>query len=99
MNDPNGVLNSPDSHHVNEDHRASELPDLPSLDKLKVGFDSPPSNDQVFYEEPVRHQPQRLASMDDDAYFSYPNLFASQNSNLGSGTHSCPDNSRSNQQT
>lgn len=96
LNDPDCALHSGDSHQVHQELRASELSHLPSFDKLKVGFDSP-SNDQVFDQEPVSHQPQRLPSMDDELY-SYPNLFSSQNSNLGSGTHSFPDNSKSDHQ-
>lgn len=96
LHDPDAILNSPDSNQVHEGHRASELPDLPSLDKLKLASDSPHSNDHISHQEPVRHQPQRLTSMDDESYFSYPNLFSSQNSNLGSGSHSFNDNSRSN---
>ncbi|KAK6115458.1 hypothetical protein DH2020_007727 [Rehmannia glutinosa] len=34
------------------------------------------------------HQPQRLPSMDDETYFSYPNLFTSQGSNQQSFTDS-----------
>ncbi|KAJ0024216.1 hypothetical protein Pint_07797 [Pistacia integerrima] len=98
LNDPDCVLYSPDSHQVHEGNRAHESSDLPSIDKLKFDFDSPPSNDQIFDQENVSHQPQRLPSMDDESYFSYPNLFASQNSNLGSVTHSFPDTSRSNNQ-
>lgn len=96
LNDPDCALHSGDSHQVHQELRASELSHLPSFDKLKVGFDSP-SNDQVFDQEPVSHQPQRLPSMDEELY-SYPNLFSSQNSNLGSGTHSFPDNSKSDHQ-
>ncbi|KAJ8628607.1 hypothetical protein MRB53_021930 [Persea americana] len=41
------------------------------------------------------HQPQRLSSLEDDAYFSYPNLFASQDSSVRSGIHASADNSPS----
>ncbi|PIN24734.1 Spindle pole body protein [Handroanthus impetiginosus] len=37
------------------------------------------------------HQPQRLPSMDDEAYFSYPNLFKSQSSNLSTRSESFKD--------
>lgn len=94
LNDPGTISNSQAFHQVNEQQRASELPHLPSFDH-KVVFDSPP-NDHVSDQEPVRHQPQRLTSMDDDSHFSYPNLFSSQNRNLGSGSHLYTDNSRAN---
>nr|DAD21838.1 TPA_asm: hypothetical protein HUJ06_023301 [Nelumbo nucifera] len=50
------------------------------------GFE-PPSSDQINEHESTRHQPQRLPSMEDDPYFSYPNLFTSQESNLGSSIY------------
>ncbi|KAK7315411.1 hypothetical protein VNO77_33957 [Canavalia gladiata] len=89
--------NGNNEHHV--EHYAS--PDshsssFPSFDTLKENFDSSPPNDHVFDDKSSSHQPhqpKRLPSMDDDPYFSYPNLFTSQNSNVGSQTHS--DNSRS----
>ncbi|KAH9692228.1 Regulator of Vps4 activity in the MVB pathway protein [Citrus sinensis] len=94
LNDPGTISNSLAFHQVHEQQRASELPDLPSFDH-KVVFDSSP-NDRVSDQEPVRHQPQRLTSMDDDSHFSYPNLFSSQNPNLGSGSDLFTDNSRAN---
>ncbi|KAK1577217.1 hypothetical protein Q3G72_019867 [Acer saccharum] len=94
-NDPDSMFKSLDSQQLHEDYRKSELPDVPAFDKLKEDFESLPSSDHVYDQEPLQHQPQRLPSMDDDPYFSYPNLFTSQNSNLGSGTHSFTDNTRS----
>lgn len=94
LNDPGTISNSLAFHQVHEQQRASELPDLPSFDH-KVVFDSSP-NDRVSDQEPVRHQPQRLTSMDDDSHFSYPNLFSSQNPNLGSGSDLFTDNSGAN---
>ncbi|KAL5843600.1 hypothetical protein ACOSQ4_009558 [Xanthoceras sorbifolium] len=97
LNDSDGILKSPDSQQLHEEYIRSELPDVPAYDKLEAEFNSSPSIDHVhvYDQEPVRHQPQRLTSMDDDSYFSYPNLFTSQNSNLGSGAHSFTDNTRS----
>lgn len=92
--DPGSVPNYEDSHRPHEDHQASKLSDIPSFEKLKVDYDSPPSN-HVAEQGPVSHQPQRLPSMDDEPYFTYPNLFTSQNSNLGSGAQSATDHSRS----
>lgn len=79
------VLYSPDSHqiHLDQEHQESELLDLPSVNKLKIGFDSPVSSDHALPQDHLQHVPQRLPSMDDE-YFSYPNLFSRQNSNLGS---------------
>ncbi|KAL3830463.1 hypothetical protein ACJIZ3_019265 [Penstemon smallii] len=37
------------------------------------------------------HQPQRLPSMDDDTYLSYPNLFTTQRSNVSSRSQSFND--------
>ncbi|OMO53204.1 hypothetical protein COLO4_36809 [Corchorus olitorius] len=74
--DPGDGLYSPDSHQV---HRDQEH------------FDSPVSNDHAPEQDPSPHQPQRLPSMDDE-YFSYPNLFSSQKSDLGS-SGSFKDNS------
>lgn len=89
-------LNSLDAHQGHEDSLRSEASSLPSLDTLKAEFDSSLPNDNGFENEHGQHQPQRLTSMDDDPYFSYPNLFtSSQNPNLGSAAHSSIDNSRS----
>lgn len=44
--------------------------------------ESPKHNNQSM------HQPQRLPSMDDETYFSYPNLFTRQGSNLSSNAQS-----------
>jgi hypothetical protein len=87
------VLNSPEPHLDDEDSQRSETS---SFDTLKVDFDSSLPNEHGFENELARHhQPQRLPSMDDDPYFSYPNLFTSQNPSLGSASHSSTDNSRS----
>lgn len=89
-------LNSRDAHQGHEDSLRSEASSLPSLDMLKAEFDSSLPNDHGFENELGRHQPQRLTSMDDDPYFSYPNLFTpSQNPNLGSAAPPSIDNSRS----
>ncbi|RDY01695.1 IST1-like protein, partial [Mucuna pruriens] len=92
----NTVGNS-DGHNRNDEHHqdhyaspSSHSSTSPSFDTLKEDFDSSPPND---HDKSSTHQPKRLPSMDDDTYFSYPNLFTSQNSNVGSQTHS--DNGRS----
>lgn len=94
--DSTGVINPPESHQVHEFGRGSGTSNLSSMDSLKMNFDSPPPNDHVFEHEPVHHQPQRSTSVDDDPYFSYPNLFTSENN--GSGAQSSTDNSRSTQE-
>lgn len=63
-----------------------DLEGIPSFDEPKMGFDSSFSDDHV-----VNHNPDRISSVEDDPYYSYPNLFTSQ----GSGSHSFTDNSRS----
>lgn len=40
------------------------------------------------------HQQMRLPSMEDDPYYSYPNLFTSQNPDRSSGSHSFSDNTK-----
>ncbi|GAU33474.1 hypothetical protein TSUD_288930 [Trifolium subterraneum] len=83
-------------HDIHEDHYASigsHSSSFPTFDTLKEDFGNSPPTDHVLDDNSSSHQPKRLASMDDDPYFSYPNLFTSQNSNVGSYTHS--DNNRS----
>jgi len=92
--DGDNVPSYKDFHRLHEGHQASELLDIPSFEKLEVDYDSPRS-DHVVEQGSVSHQPQRLPSMDDEPYFSYPNLFTSQNSNLGSSALSATDHSNS----
>ncbi|KAF2297479.1 hypothetical protein GH714_024160 [Hevea brasiliensis] len=80
FDDPNSVSDYQDSHLLHN---------LPSFHKLKVEYDSP--SDHIREQGFVRHQPQRLPSMDDESYFSYPNLFTSWHPNVGS--NSVTDNS------
>uniref|UniRef100_A0A5B7BT88 Uncharacterized protein n=1 Tax=Davidia involucrata TaxID=16924 RepID=A0A5B7BT88_DAVIN len=93
--DSDGVSNSPILHQEPENYRGQHSSNLPSYDDPEVEFDSPLSNDHVLGHDSAYHQPQRLPSMDEETCFSYPNLFKSQDSNLGSGVHSFTDNSRS----
>ncbi|KAL2335012.1 hypothetical protein Fmac_016225 [Flemingia macrophylla] len=80
----------PQDHYTSPGSHSSSFP---SFDTLKEDFYSSLPNDHVLNDKSSSHQPKRLPSMDDDSYFSYPNLFTSQNSNVGSQTHS--DNSHS----
>ena len=77
---------SPDSH--------SRSPSFPSFDTLKADFDTSLPKNHIVGEKFSAHQPNRLPSLDDDPYFSYPNLFSRQSSNAGSQNHHS-DNSRS----
>ncbi|XP_065880963.1 uncharacterized protein [Euphorbia lathyris] len=92
FDDPNGVKNYLDSH-PHEDHRPSDLQNLSSFNKLKVEYDSPP-DERVRDRGSIHHQPERLPSMDDESYFSYPDLFTPQHSNLGHTAQSGGSNIR-----
>ncbi|KAG2665408.1 hypothetical protein I3760_15G006700 [Carya illinoinensis] len=94
-NSDDEVLNFPEPHQDREDSQRPEASSLPSLDTSRLNFDSCLPIDHGFENDFASHQPQRLTSMDDDPYFSFPNLFTSQNPNLGSAAHSAMDNSRS----
>ncbi|KAK8580122.1 hypothetical protein V6N13_143252 [Hibiscus sabdariffa] len=60
------------------EHKGSEAADLPSVSKLKVGWDSPVSGDDGIKQEQHEKKPQRLPSMNDE--YLYPNLFGSGDS-------------------
>ena len=91
IGDPDGVTSSPELQ-VHGSVSPLEASNLPSVDSPKANFDAALP---VPRSDPARHQPQRLSSMDDESFFSYPNLFRSQSSNLGSHAQSLTDNSRS----
>ncbi|KDP22885.1 hypothetical protein JCGZ_01959 [Jatropha curcas] len=91
--DRNGVSSYLGSHQLFEGHQPPELHELPSFEKLKVDYDS--ASVQGPGQGSVHHQPQRLPSMDDESYFSYPNLFTTQNPNVGLNAQSVTDNSHS----
>ncbi|XP_034227065.1 uncharacterized protein LOC117636596 [Prunus dulcis] len=88
--DSDGAIHSPGPHQVNEYGHGAKVSDLNSvtMGPLNADLDSSLPNDHAF-----EHEPQRMSSMEDDPYFSYPNLFTSQNSNVGSGAHSSTDDS------
>ncbi|KAK7380589.1 hypothetical protein VNO78_33104 [Psophocarpus tetragonolobus] len=90
-----------DAHNKNVEHHqdhytspGSHSSSFPSFDKLNEDFDSSLPNNHVLNGQSSSHQPKRLPSMDDDSYFSYPNLFTSQNSNVGTQTQTHSDNNR-----
>ncbi|OVA06626.1 protein of unknown function DUF292 [Macleaya cordata] len=82
-----------DPHPDQGSDRRSVSPNPPSYDSPKVGFESPPLNSNGLEHESTHHQPQRLSSLDEDPYFSYPNLFRSQSTNQASAIHPTSDNS------
>lgn len=73
---------------------SQEVSNLPSYDDPRVEFESSPPSTNVFGGDSAHHQPQRLPSLDDEAYDSYPNLFASQGSYDVSRANSFTDTSR-----
>lgn len=75
-----------DSYSYSEDPHQQHnlnLGDNPKMDVVR-----PSAGVEVSRHESTHHQPQRLTSLEDDPYFSYPNLFTAQNPNLASDIHS-----------
>lgn len=85
-----GDNNGGTNHFEPHQHHESQGPDLSfsTFDKLKAEFDSSLPDEHVPEDKSSGHKPKILPSMDDDPYFSYPNLFTSQNSNPELHTHS-----------
>ncbi|OAY58555.1 IST1 homolog [Manihot esculenta] len=94
FDDHSGVSDYQELSRLHEDLQPSELHNLPSFEKRKLGYDSPPS-DHFREQASVHHQTQRLPSMDDESYFSYPNLFTPPNPNVGTNGQFVTDNSYS----
>ncbi|CAK9154205.1 unnamed protein product [Ilex paraguariensis] len=86
LNDSDSVSNSLSTSQYHGNNLEIQGSNLPSYNGSKVEVDSSNTNKSVLGQETASHQPQRLPSMDDETYFSYPNLFTSQGSNLGSAT-------------
>lgn len=85
---PSPLQGSPLEHQVSN---------IPSYDDSTVGFESPISH---IHHHPGQNtglqQPQRLPSLDNETYYSYPNLFNTTNgSNPSSRSQSFKDNIRS----
>lgn len=85
------------SHSVNSlpdqaSVQGSESPNATSYHTPKIDSELTDSKMQVPEYQPA-HQPQRLTSLEDDTYFSYPNLFASQDSSIRSGIYASAENS------
>ncbi|KAL8486980.1 hypothetical protein ACS0TY_023609 [Phlomoides rotata] len=74
MKEKNNQISS--SYTENPFHHDKPETNEVSYDDGEGDFDSSPHS--------TLHQPQRLPSMDQDTYLSYPNLFSSQGSNLSS---------------
>lgn len=91
-NSDGNVFKNHDIHHNHYDSERSHSSSFPSFYTIKEDFDSSLPTGHVSDDKSISHHPKRLPSMEDDPYESYPNLFTSQNSNVGSHTHS--DNSR-----
>ncbi|XP_031096015.1 IST1 homolog [Ipomoea triloba] len=70
--DTQKACNSASSQYINQMKH-------PSYDDASTG-----SNNHILGQDQKCHEPQRLPSIDDETYFSYPNLFTSQGSNLSS---------------
>lgn len=94
LTDSDPDLRSPTFHYKSGTHEAPQEPDVPSFDDAKVDHSSQ-STSHILVPGASHHQFQRLPSMDEEAYFSYPNLFTSQGSVPGSRANLFKDNSRS----
>ncbi|XAR48603.1 hypothetical protein NMG60_11031479 [Bertholletia excelsa] len=70
-----------------ESHLARQVSNLPSYDDPDMESNSSVLNSNAAGHDSTHLQPQRSASIDDESYLSYPNLFTRQDSNLESGVH------------
>ncbi|KAG1342441.1 IST1 [Cocos nucifera] len=91
----NPIFDHQDSFdHMNNIHESKWGFDAQSNEVPRMEDGSPVSKEQM-PEDQHAHVPQRLTSLEDDPYFSYPNLFTSQDSNQKSSIHTLVDKSRS----
>ncbi|KAL0439786.1 UNVERIFIED_CONTAM: ist1 [Sesamum latifolium] len=75
----------------NESYYTTHQPTAhPSLYDPQVAAGTSPGS-HVLSQGTGHHQPQRLPSLDDETYFSYPNLFTSQGSNVSPHAQSPTD--------
>ncbi|XP_011074152.1 vacuolar protein sorting-associated protein IST1 isoform X2 [Sesamum indicum] len=79
-------LTSPTENNFFENYMAHQPAAHTSYDDLKWDFDSSPHSNN-FLSHGSLQKPQISPSLDDDTYFSYPNLFTSQGSNVSSPSH------------
>ncbi|GAB4845226.1 hypothetical protein Ancab_038636 [Ancistrocladus abbreviatus] len=97
----NSMANFPDDENpqtLNEHSEKDKMSygsNLPPYGAPELESETSPSGVHVPKEEHPHHQPLWTMSVQDDSYFSYPNLFTAKNSKLGLGGHSFTDNSRS----
>ncbi|KAM7516777.1 hypothetical protein LguiA_006360 [Lonicera macranthoides] len=91
------VSDSPSPREDHGHHLGRQNSNIPSYDDPKMELDSSLNgNSHVLGQDSAHHQPQRLTSMEDDPYFSYPNLFTPpQGSNPVSRADSFADSSNS----
>ncbi|XP_010937030.1 uncharacterized protein [Elaeis guineensis] len=91
----NPIFDHQDSFdHMNNIHESKwgfDAPSLSSNEVPRMEDGSPVSKEQMPEHQPA-HAPQRLTSLEDDPYFSYPNLFTSQDSNQKLSIHTSVDN-------
>ncbi|KAK4428492.1 ist1 [Sesamum alatum] len=89
--DSNSASTSPNQNESYEHYTTQMATAHPSHydPQVAAGSSSPGSN--VLSQGAGHHQPQRLPSLDDETYFSYPNLFTPQGSNVGPHTQSSTD--------
>ncbi|KAI3460005.1 hypothetical protein Pfo_016668 [Paulownia fortunei] len=90
VGDSDSLFTSPSQSNISGNYMAHQPTAHPSYDDAKGDFDSSPHSTNVLSHGSL-HQPQRLPSMDEETYFSYPNLFTSQGSNLSSRARSFTD--------
>ncbi|XP_010261134.1 PREDICTED: uncharacterized protein LOC104600038 [Nelumbo nucifera] len=91
--DTDGISYSLDLLRENGSNQSSEIQNSPTYDAPREELDVPTSGDRVIEHKSIQHQPQPLPSMDDDPYFSYPNLFTPREPDLGSNNLSMTSNS------
>lgn len=88
IGDSDSASTSPNKNDGCETYTPHQPTAHPSYYDPTVGADSSSPGNHL---GSGRHQPQRLPSLDDDPYFSYPNLFTAQGSNLSNHTQSSAD--------
>lgn len=83
---PNETKTDSDKQNSNGDSGSASTPPT-QIDGEQTPA-SPSPHDGVISPATAHHQPQRLPSMDDETYFSYPNLFTHQGSNVSAHSQS-----------
>ncbi|KAI3465081.1 hypothetical protein Pfo_021744 [Paulownia fortunei] len=91
IGDSDSASTSPSQNDGSENYMAHQPTAHPSYYDPHLAVDSSSPGSNVVCPSTSHHQPQRLPSMDDETYFSYPNLFTSQGSNLSTRAQSFTD--------